>query len=112
MNKTARAKKQNGEVKISPVAKIVELLWQFAGALIMEPKKDQTPNGNDGRAISLGRVCFLTVFCTMIYIWLQNVWGVKMAMAPGLMEAFYALGGYVLGGKFVGALKTKFKGGR
>ena len=82
--------------------KVKELLHKFVGGLFFEDKGGK-------QVISLGRTCFVIVFLCLMYFWLHpypSKIGEFMALdgqkiPDGLLEVFYALGGYVLVGKGV-----------
>jgi hypothetical protein len=76
-------------------------LWKFVGGLFMEDRAGTS-------VISLGRVLLLAVFVTMITFWHKE----RPELPGGLMEAFYALLGYVFGSKAVGTAREWLGNGK
>ena len=90
------------------VAKIGDWSYRYIGGLFMEQK--------DGKSvISIGRVAFMGVLGIMAWYWLfksapivpEGKPPIQLELPDGLIEAFYALAGYVFGTKLVGALKSR-----
>lgn len=79
-------------------------VWKFVAALISDTKQ------NGEVAVSLGRVCFLSVLLFMFFMWYKSFSG-PIEEPPGLMEVFYTLAGYVFGTKALEFIREKFGGG-
>ena len=64
----------------------------------------------DGKlVVSIGRVSFLAVLLTMLWVWYRSVmYEGSATMPPNIMEVFYVLSAYVFGSKVVGVLKDKW----
>jgi len=75
----------------------------------MEEKKDGE------LAMSIGRVMLLILFLGMLWSWrrvlLADVGGQEVELPGGMLECFYALLAYVLGGKGVQAIR-RFRDGK
>ena len=72
--------------------------YKWLGGLVMDNKSGIL-------AVSIGRCGLLYMLAMLTQYWLG--WGGE-EMAPGMMEVFYTFSGYVLGGKGVDAMKTKW----
>ena len=74
--------------------------WKYIGTLVMEPKAGGL------MAMSLGRVAFVAILVQFFVIWHRAVIdGAAVELPPGLLDVFYAVTGYTLGSKVLGAFK-------
>jgi len=81
-------------------------IYKYVGSLVMEEK--------EGRMVmSIGRVLLLIVTCAMVWVWRRAVLDAEVVeLPPGMLQVFYALLGYVLGGKAVKAIRMRYQDGK
>lgn len=80
-------------------------VWKYFGGLVMEDRQDT-------HVISIGRTSFLVVFSIMLWHWVAYRGQVPVVpLADGLLEAFFALLGYIASGKVAQAIRTRRNGG-
>ncbi len=84
-----------------------EWVYKYLGALVMDEKDHRM-------VMSIGRVMLLVLFAALLWSWRHVLLAdgeIPSKLPPGMLECFYALLAYVLGGKGIKVFTT-FKGGQ
>lgn len=83
-------------------ANLKAISWKFVGGLVLEEKEGT-------HVISIGRFAFSVVFAVMLIHWARyhGQQPTPVPLPDGVLEAFYALLGYIASGKVAQALQTR-----